>query len=201
MSKQIREDIVLCSVEFSSGGKTYSYMDESASFKEGDIVLVQAGKENHESVVRIVSKKRCSVDCLPLPLEKIKSIIRRANEEEMASFRQSGQLKSKKKNSKQSKKVAHREEPNVSEGVQPDGSLVFSYEDYAVELFDGMDYEVTYKLDAENAEKLREYLSKKYKGSLMYMIEQECGYGYRKKSVTELFDEVGVRYDHFVWIS
>ena len=34
-----------------------------------------------------------------------------------------------------------------------------------------------------------------------YMILQECGPGYRRKALTELFSEAGVEYTKFTWIT
>ena len=200
MLDQCNKESTKFMVEFVPRGKNYSYISEVDSFSEGDIVIVRAGKDNHESPVRIVSKKRCLVDDLPFPLERMKHILRQATEDEIVSFKQSRPAKPKKK-VKKTEKETNKEEPYVSEGMQPDGSLVFSYADYGVESFGGMDYEVTYRLDAMNTEKLREFLSKKYSGSLMYMIEQECGQDFRKKGPEELFEEVNVEFAHFVWIS
>lgn len=68
-------------------------------------------------------------------------------------------------------------------------------------IMDGMDYEITYELNPENTKKLHEYLSVKHNGGLEHMIIQECGPGYRKKALVELFEEAGVEYNHFSWIS
>ena len=64
-----------------------------------------------------------------------------------------------------------------------------------------MDYEVTYKLNPENTKKLHTYLSARYTGGIEYMIVQECGPGYRRKALTELFSEAGVEYTSFTWMS
>lgn len=201
MSDQTNIEIILFMVEFVPGGKTYGYLADSDSFSEGDIVVVCAGKDNHESAVRIVSKERCLVDDLAFPRERMKHILRRATEDEIAAFKQSRPAKPKKK-TKQTENEVYKEEPYINEGLQPDGSLVLSYADYGVESFGGMDYEVTYKLNPANTEKLREYLSKRHTGSCIEsLIEQECGSDYRKKGPMELFKEAGVEFTHFVWIS
>lgn len=49
--------------------------------------------------------------------------------------------------------------------------------------------------------KLRAYLSASHTGSIECMIREECGRGYRKKALTELFEEAGVEYKYFTWIS
>ena len=47
-----------------------------------------------------------------------------------------------------------------------DGSVELFYADYGVEEFGGHDYECTYRLNKENADKFRAALSKLYCGSL-----------------------------------
>ncbi len=161
---------------------------------------MHAGKDGHESAVRVVSKRRCPVDDMPFPLEKMKHILRRATEDEITVFNQERRSKGK-KITKKFVKEAYNGEPYTSEGVQRDGSIIICHEDYGVDSFDGMDYEITYELNPENTKKRQEYLSAKYTGGIEYMIIQECGLGYRKKALTELFEEAGVEFSHFSWIS
>ena len=199
MPEETQNKYMLYEVEFFPGGKTYSYISDKDSFSKGDIVIVNAGSNNHETTVRIVAKKEFTADSLSFPKEQLKHILRLANEQESHEF---ARLKKRKENElKKSLEKQKSEITYVSEGIQPDGSFIFSYEDYGVDSFDGMDIETTYILDAENTEKLRLYLSKKYVGSLESMLAQECGQDYRKKAAIELFEEAGVEYKHFSWIS
>lgn len=199
MPEETQNKYMLYEVEFFPGGKTYSYISDKDSFSKGDIVIVNAGSNNHETAVRIVAKKELTADSIRFPMEQIKHILRLANEQESQEF---ARLKKRKENElKKSLEKQKSEITYVSEGMQPDGSFIFSYEDYGVDSFDGMDIETTYILDAENTEKLRLYLSKKYMGSLESMLAQECGQDYRKKAAIELFEEAGVEYKHFSWIS
>ena len=73
--------------------------------------------------------------------------------------------------------------------------------DYGSELFGGMDVEVIYKLDPDETEKLRAFLAERYVGSIESMLMQECGQNFMKRGPMELFEEAGVKYEKFVWIS
>lgn len=187
-------------VEFTPGGKTYSYIADD-SYNVGDMVIVCAGRDNHETVVRIVSKKASGDVGLTVPPEKLKRILRCANEEERKAFSKTKVSKTHKKPHSDYSTQEQNSRPYEADGLQPDGSLVVSYEDYASEFFGGMDVEVIYKLDADNTERLRIYLSEKYTGSIESMLMQECGQNYMKKGPMELFEEAGVKYEKFVWIS
>lgn len=188
----------LCDVEFYPGGRTYSYLAENDCYSVGDLVVVNAGKDNHEATVRIVTKKPYELSTSQIPAEQMKHILRLANEEEKGAFAKPHHLKPKKKKPLcDYSKVESNDSTYVAEGMQPDGSFVISYSDS----YEGMDVEVNYNLDPENTEKLRAVLSKRYKGSLETMLIQECGYGYREKGLSELFDEIGLKYGHFTWIS
>lgn len=198
MSDSPNAKLKLCDVEFYPGGRTYSYFAEEGRYSVGDLVVVNAGKDNHEATVRIVAKKPYNPLTLQIPVEQVKYILRLANEEEKSAFARSHHPKTKKKDClRDSSKDTSNDNPYVAEGIQPDGSFIVSYSDS----YDGMDVEVTYNLDSENTEKLRAFLSERYKGSLETMLIQECGYGYRKKGLMELFDEIGLKYRHFSWVN
>ena len=199
MNQENMTKINIVDVEFTAGGKQYSFIADSDSYSAGDVVVVSVGKNNQEAIARIVTKKRLQISELPFPFERMKQVLRQANEEEKSGF--ANAKTGRPKVAKEAPKVVRDEVPYVTEGMQPDGSFIFSYEDYGVEDFDGMDIETTYIIDAENTEKLRQYLSRKYVGSLESMLAQECGYGYRKKAAIELFEEAGIKYKSTCWIS
>lgn len=188
-------------VEFTPGGKTYSYVADDEVFNIGDMVIVCAGKDNHETVVRIVAKKSSSDAGLFFPDEKLKHILRHADEKERATFPKLKSLKAEKKSFDDYVAQEENSQPYETDGLQPDGSLVVSYADYGSEFFGGMDVEVIYKLDPRETEKLRAFLSEKYVGSIESMLMQECGQNFMKRGPMELFEEVGVKYEKFVWIS
>ena len=183
--KRRKSDFIYYDVEFEAGGKTYCYLGDD-SHEVGDTVLVPAGKDNHEALVRIVDKNYYSAENAPFPVERAKHIIRRIDEDEIDRYLQKEDTMIKK---------------SRQEGYKSDGSLTISYEDYDVDCYDGADVEATYTLDAENVEKLREYLKKKYTGTVESMLIQECGPDYKKRSLSELFDTLGIKYEKFVWVS
>jgi hypothetical protein len=53
-----------------------------------DTVLVPAGQDNHEAIVRIVAKNYYSAENAPFPVEKAKHIIRRIDEDEIDQYLQ-----------------------------------------------------------------------------------------------------------------
>ena len=198
MSDIFGDKKAICDVEFHPGGRSYSYIAEEGRYSVGELVVVYAGKDNHEATVRIVGKKPYDSATLSIPADQMKRILRLASEEEKSAFAKSHHPKSKKKDIfyDYNKNISN-DGPYVAEGLQLDGSFVISYSDS----YDGMDVEVTYNLDPKNTDKLCAFLSKRYKGSLESMLIQECGYGYREKGLSELFDEIGLKYGHFTWIS
>ena len=58
-----------------------------------------------------------------------------------------------------------------------DGSVEIGYVDFEVPHYGGMDHEYMSRLDKENADKLREALSKTYQGTLKEMFYQAFAYG------------------------
>lgn len=198
MSDSPNAKLKLCDVEFYPGGRTYSYFAEEGRYSVGDLVVVNAGKDNHEATVRIVVQKPYDPSTPQIPVEQMKHILRLATEEEKSAFAKPHHPKPKKRyRLYDCSKDTSNDNSYVAEGLQPDGSFIISYNDS----YDGMDVEVTYNLDPENTEKLRVFLSERYKGSLESMLIQECGYGYRRKGLMELFDEIGLKCRHFSWVN
>lgn len=195
---------VICEVEFSQGGKRYSYLAEKDAFPVGDYVVVHAGKDNHEATVRIVIiRPRSSEDKTSLS-GALKHVLRSANEKEIQTFSKPVKKKAKSKPKKTSKKDNYcgteNSRPYETDGLQADGSFVISYYDAGSDFYGG-DVEVIYKLDPDNTRLLKDYLAKKYVGSIESMVSQECGQNCMKKGPTELFEEIGLKYERFVWIS
>ena len=84
---------------------------------------------------------------------------------------------------------------------QNDSGILLSYEDYDVELLGGHDYEVNYRIDAENAKKLRSYLMEKHTGTLEEMIAEEFGINLDKKSFSQTCKDEGSSFELFTWLS
>lgn len=193
--------ITLYDVVFATGGKRYSYLAGTLNYDLEEYVVVPVGRDDQEKVAKIVEMKHYSPSELRLPVEQLKTILRRASAAEREAFEKQSSRTPKKAKGKTNKASFATDDAYITEGLQRDGSLIICYEDYGVDSFDGMDYEVIYELNPENTKKLQEFLSAKYTGNIEYMIIQECGLGYRKKALTELFEEAGVEYSHFSWIS
>ncbi len=76
-------DYIYCDVEFEPGGRTYCYIADEDSYEINDTVLVPAGKDNHEAIVRIVDKNYYSAENVPYPVDRVKHIIRLADEDDI----------------------------------------------------------------------------------------------------------------------
>lgn len=82
-SKRRKSDLIFCSVEFNEGDKTYYYLTDDDAIDIGDSVVVPAGKDNHQAVVKVVDIEYFTEDSAPLPVEKVKRIIRKWMEDEL----------------------------------------------------------------------------------------------------------------------
>lgn len=74
-------ELIFCNVQFEDGGSTYCYLADSDDYDEGDLVVVKAGKDNHEAVVRVESIEYHEAADAPYPIEKIKHILHRYEKE------------------------------------------------------------------------------------------------------------------------
>lgn len=84
--KRRKSDYIFCDVEFEAGGKTYCYLADDDTYEVNDAVLVPAGNDNHEAVVRIVAKNYYAEENAPFPIEKAKHIIKRIDEDEIDEY-------------------------------------------------------------------------------------------------------------------
>lgn len=85
-TKRTSTDYIFCDVEFEPGGKTYCYLADDDTYEVGDTVLVPAGHDNHEALVRIVDKNYYSKENAPFPVDKAKWIIKRIDEDEIDEY-------------------------------------------------------------------------------------------------------------------
>lgn len=69
---------IYLSVEFSDGGKTYYYRTDDDTIQCGDFVIVPVGSYD-EKIVKVVDVEEFSECDVPMPLERVKSIISKAN--------------------------------------------------------------------------------------------------------------------------
>ena len=68
---------IYCKVMFEENGKSYYYITDDETINIGDLVVVPAGPDNAESVVKVVDIHRYSIEDVPFPVEKTKRILRK----------------------------------------------------------------------------------------------------------------------------
>lgn len=71
------DDIILCSVVFSKGHKTYYYISDSEDIEVGDKVLVPIWDDDHKTTAEVVRIEYISEKEMSIPIEKIKHIIKK----------------------------------------------------------------------------------------------------------------------------
>ena len=81
------------------------------------------------------------------------------------------------------------------------GSITIEYVDYGVSEFGGCDYEKTYILNCENAEKFRSALQSTYNGSLEEMIEAAFGRKFSDRKFWDFCKENSITYSESSWTS
>lgn len=74
--------LIYCSVAFESSLRTYYYTTRDDTLKEGDDVVVPAGKDNHLVLATITEIEYFFPENVPFPFEKTKKILRRCTEED-----------------------------------------------------------------------------------------------------------------------
>lgn len=67
---------IYISVEFTDGGKTYYYQTTDTTIEIGDQVIVPVGR-TEEKIVTVVDIEEFTEDELPMPLDRVKSIIKK----------------------------------------------------------------------------------------------------------------------------
>ena len=73
-------EYIYLSVIFEEHGKTYYYRTEDDTIELGDFLLVEAGHDNHKTVVKVVDVEYFPEDKVPLPLDRTRTVLRRAVE-------------------------------------------------------------------------------------------------------------------------
>ena len=68
-------DYIFLSVRFGEYGKTYYYLTEDDTVQVGDQVVVPVGSEGKKRIVEVAKKEYYSSDRVPMPIEKVKSIV------------------------------------------------------------------------------------------------------------------------------
>lgn len=75
--KRRKSEYIFCSVKFKEGYKSYYYLTDDDEIEVGDFVLVPAGKDNHEEVVKVVKIEYYTKENAPLAVKKTKKIIKK----------------------------------------------------------------------------------------------------------------------------
>ena len=70
-------EYIYCSVSFQPDGRTYYYRTDDDTLRPGDWVIVPAGAQNRETRVRVEEVEYFREDELPMPLERVKRVLRR----------------------------------------------------------------------------------------------------------------------------
>ena len=83
--------------------------------------------------------------------------------------------------------------------TQKDGKITIEYVDFGVSEFGGSDFEKTYCLDKENAEKFVAELQKQYEGTLDEMIESAFGKNFKDPFFWEFCRNHGIEYSSSTW--
>lgn len=68
-------DNIFLSVRFGDYGKPYYYLTEDSTIEVGDQVVVPVGNDGTERIVEVIKVQYFSPDDVPMPIEKVKSII------------------------------------------------------------------------------------------------------------------------------
>ena len=68
-------DYIFLSVRFGDYGKTYYYLTDDDSIEVGNQVVVPVGTDGTERIVEVAKIQYFSADSVPMPIEKVKSII------------------------------------------------------------------------------------------------------------------------------
>ena len=79
-ARRKNSDYIFCSAEFEDGGKSYYYLTDDDTLQIGDLVFVPVGKDGRTAIVEIVNIEYFSEDEVPLPLNKVKRIIRKCTD-------------------------------------------------------------------------------------------------------------------------
>lgn len=74
-----KDDLIFCNVIFMDRGRQYCYLSDE-DHEAGDLVIVPAGDDNYEAVVKVVSVEYHPAAEAPYPLDRIKRILRTYDE-------------------------------------------------------------------------------------------------------------------------
>ncbi len=75
-------DLIFVNVQFDEFGKTYCYLTEDEMIREGDRVVVPVGDEGRTTTAVVESVAYLPKEKAPIPLERIKTVIRKCSDDE-----------------------------------------------------------------------------------------------------------------------
>lgn len=76
-------EYIFLSVMFNEYGKEYYYLTTDDRIEVGDIVIVPVGNEMTEKICRVTKKEYFKTDRVPMPVDKVKSIISLCNKSDI----------------------------------------------------------------------------------------------------------------------
>ena len=69
------DEVIYLSVRFFESYKNYYYQTKNDDINIGDCVVVPVGNDGTERIVEVVKKERYKIENVPIPLEKVKTVI------------------------------------------------------------------------------------------------------------------------------
>lgn len=85
-AKRRKSEYIFCSVTFDEGYRNYYYLTDDDFIEIGDYVLVPAGKDNHEAVVKVMKIEYFDEVHAPFLIEKTKWVIRKCTDKDLESY-------------------------------------------------------------------------------------------------------------------
>lgn len=82
---------------------------------------------------------------------------------------------------------------------EKNGTIAIGYADYGVSQFGGGDFEKTYYLDKENAQRFTDALKKEYEGTLKEMVAAAFGENFKDPLFWEFCKKNGITYSSSTW--
>ena len=80
-------------------------------------------------------------------------------------------------------------------------ALSIGYEDYGVSQFGGGSFECTYTMKNENAEKFKQFLARRYDGTLEQMVEAAFGKNFNDNLFKSFCNSNNIEYTVSTWVS
>ncbi len=85
-AKRRSNDYIYCSVVFEDGINSYYYLADDDSISIDDFVVVPAGKDNHEAMVKVVNIEYFAEEDAPFPVNKTKHVLRKCTDDDIEHF-------------------------------------------------------------------------------------------------------------------